>query len=567
MPSSLGLAVALLVSFVSAVSSCTQQEKGYLLQFHAAMASPRLAELVSSRSIAVLDVSFNRLTGALRELPPSPAPGRPLQVLDISSNLFAGDFPSWKAMENMIALNASNNSFAGPIPTHFCDSSPSLAVLDLSRNKFSGGIPQALGDCSMLRVLNAGYNNLRGTLPDELFNATSLEHLSFRDNELHGVLDEAHVINLRNLVTLNLGRNNFSGRIPDSIGELKRMEAAYFDQNIMSGELPAALSNCTYLVTVDLKINVFSGELSKFNFSNLPNLKTFDLMDNNFTGTIPESIYSCSNLTALRLSANNLHGQLLPRISDLKHLTFLSLSVNSFKNITNALHILKNCRQLTILLIGKNFRGELMPEYERFDGFENLQVLDIGACQLLGKIPLWISKLAKLEMSRLSNNQLSGSIPDWIKALKYLFYLDISNNSLTGEIPTALMDMPMLKSEKTEAHLDPRVFKLPVYIGISRQYCKPIALPKVLDLGNNKFTGEIPVEIGRLKSLLSLNLSSNDLTGQIPQSICNLTRLLVLDLSNNNLTGAIPSALNSLHSLSAFNVSSNDLEGPIPSGG
>ncbi|CAM0946821.1 unnamed protein product [Alopecurus aequalis] len=527
-------------------------------------------ELLLSHSITALDVSFNRLNGALPELPSS-TPARPLhlQVLNISSNLFTGEFPSsiWKATENLIALNASNNSFTGQIPTRFCDSSPSFAVLDLSYNKFSGSVPQGLGDCSMLRMLNAGYNNLSGTLPNQLFNATTLEYMSFRNNELHGVLDGAPIKNLGKLVTLDLGRNNFSGEIPDSIGQLKRMKELYFDHNSMSGELPSALSNCTNLTRVDLKINKFSGELSKVDFSKLPNLRTLELMLNNFTGTIPESIYSCSNLIALRLSANNFYGQLSPRIGNLKHIAFLSLAFNSFENITNALQILQNCRQLTTLLIGENFRGELMPEDGIIDGFENLRVLAIEGCQLLGHIPLWISKIANLEMLMLSSNQLTGSIPAWINAPRYLFYLDVSNNNLTGEIPPTLTDMPMLNSEMTGSHLDPRVFTLPVYSSLSRQYRRPISFPKVLDLSNNKFIGKIPHEIGKLKSLLSLNLSSNDLTGQLPQSLCDLTRLLVLDLSNNNLTGAIPSALNTLHSLSAFNVSNNDLEGPIPSGG
>jgi Leucine-rich repeat (LRR) protein len=208
-----------------------------------------------------------------------------------------------------------------------------------------------------------------------------------------------------------------------------------------------------------------------------------------------------------------------------------------------------------------------MPENDTVDGFENLQVLSIRDCKLFGKIPIWISKLENLEMLILSDNQLTGSIPAWIKVLTNLFYLDVSNNNLTGEIPKALMDMPMLKSEKTGDHLDPRVFELPVYTRPSLQYLAPIALPKALDLSNNKLSGEIPLEIGQLKAIISLNLSFNDLTGQIPEPICNLTTLQVLDLSRNNLTCTVPAALNKLNFLSAFNISNNDLEGPIPSGG
>ena len=47
------------------------------------------------------------------------------------------------------------------------------------------------------------------------------------------------------------------------------------------------------------------------------------------------------------------------------------------------------------------------------------------------------------------------------------------------------------------------VFELPVYplyTPQSLQYCKPSAFPKVLKLGNNDFTGEIPKEIGQQSS-------------------------------------------------------------------
>ncbi|CAM0946824.1 unnamed protein product [Alopecurus aequalis] len=629
---SLGLALVLLISLASLTSSCTEQEKGSLLQFLAGVSqdgglaaswqhgtdcchwegimcsrdeivtdvllasrslhghiTPSLGnltgllrlnlsnnqlsgglpqELVSSSSIIVIDVSFNRLGGDLQELSSS-TPARPLKVLNISSNLLTGPFPSttWKAMENLIALNASNNSFTGPIPSEFCNSSPSLTVLDLCFNQFSGRVPPGLGSCSKLTVLKVGHNNLSGTLPNELFNAKSLECLSFPKNGLHGTLEGAHIVKLNNLTTIDLGENNFTGKIPEYIGQLQRLEEVHLNKNNMSGELPSTLSNCTNLITIDLNNNLFSGELDKFNFSNLPHLETLDLGRNNFSGTIPESIYLCSNITALRLSSNNFQGQLSEKIGNLKSLSFLSLVNCSLTDITSALQIFRGFKNLTTLLIGLNFKHEAIPEDEKIDGFENLQVLSIEGCELFGQIPLWISKLANLEVLMLSGNQLSGSIPSWINTLTKLFYLDISNNSLTGGIQPTLMDMPMLKSEKGEAHLDPSVFELPVYTGPSLQYRVPIAFPKVLDLSHNKFTGEIPFEIGKLKALDALNFSFNQLTGQIPESICNLTDLQVLDLSSNALTGAIPDALNSLHFLSAFNISNNGLEGPILSGG
>ncbi|KAG2648568.1 hypothetical protein PVAP13_1NG020800 [Panicum virgatum] len=488
-------------------------------------------ELVLSSSIIILDVSFNQLSGDLKEMS-SATPARPLKVLNISSNLFSGHFPSttWEVTKSLVVLNISNNSFIGKVPTTFCFSAPSFAVLELSYNRFDGSVPTKLGNCSMMTSLSAGHNNLSGTLPDVLLNATLLEHLSFPNNQLKGSLSD--ISKLRNLVTLDLGGNEFSGNIPDSIGELKRLEEIHLDHNDISGELPSTLSSCTSLVTIDLKNNKFNGALTRVNFSTLTNLKTLDLMWNNFTGTIPESIYSCSNLTALRLSSNGLHGQLSERIDNLKALSFLSLVNISLTNITGALQTLRNCRNLTTLLIGINFMHEAMPEDDTIDGFENLQVFSINDCSLSGKIPPWLSKLTNLEMLFLYNNQLTGPIPDWISNLNSLFYIDISNNSLTGEIPMALMEMPMLKTNS----VPPKVFEIPVYTTPSLQYRMPGAFPKVLNLSINNLTGVIPKEIGQLKALLSLSLSTNKLSGEIPEAISNLTNLQVLDLSSNNLT-------------------------------
>jgi Leucine-rich repeat (LRR) protein len=523
--------------------------------------------LMFSSSIVSVDVSFNRLGGDLLELPAS-IPRHPLQVLNISSNFFTGSFPSttWEKTNNLIALSASNNSFTGQMPSSYCISAPLLAFLDLSYNQFSGHIPPGLGKCSALIVLKAGHNKMTGILPDELFNATSLEYLSLSNNGLEGTLDAEHIFKLKNLVFLDLAMTGLSGKIPDSIGQLKKLEELHLEHNNMSGVLPTSLCKCTSLTTISLRRNNLQGELTNINFSTLSNLKVLDVYGNNFTGTIPESIYSCSNLTALRLSSNKFHGQLSKKIENLKSLTFLSLTDNNFTNITNTLRILKSSRNLKVLLIGLNFRHEFMPQDEDMDGFGNIQVLGIQNCSLFGKLPVWLSKLRNLKMLLLWNNRLTGPIPSWINNLQSLYNIDISNNSLTGEIPAALMEMPMLQA-KTMAFLDTTYFELPVYQSAEYQYRSFNALPRLLNLSSNDLTGAIPLNIGQLGALASLDLSFNNLSGGIPQSVCNLTNLMVLDVSNNHLTGPIPAALNGLNFLSELNVSNNDLEGPIPSGG
>ncbi|CAD6226420.1 unnamed protein product [Miscanthus lutarioriparius] len=437
-------------------------------------------ELLSSKSILVLDVSFNQLDGNMDDLA-SLAPRQPLQVLNISSNLFTGQFTSttWKAMVNLVTLNASNNSFTGQIPTHFCNISPSFAVLEVSYNQLSSTVPKGLGNCSALRVLKAGHNNLRGSLPDELFSATSLEHLSFPNNYLNGVLDGSPIMNLRNLATLDLGGNNLAGSIPDSIGQLKELE--------------------------ELRLfNNFSGEISKVNFSTLHNLEILDLLDNSFTGTVPESIYSCRNLIALRLCGNNLlHGQLSPRIRNLKSLTFLSIGYNNFTNITNTLQILASCKNLTVLLIGSNFINETMPDDDSID--------DISNNSLTGEIPTAImlasEKTAAHFDPRIFDLPVYNNPSRQYRIHTVPKMLDLSSNKLTGVIPSDIGQVTSLLS---------------------------------LNISFNNLTGPIPPSICNLANLLVLDLSNNNITGEVPAALENLHFLSKFNVSNNDLEGPIP---------------------------
>ncbi|KAF2943155.1 hypothetical protein DAI22_02g045700 [Oryza sativa Japonica Group] len=343
-----------------------------------------LEELVSSTSLVILDISFNHLSGALQEFSAqiSETTIRPLQVLNISSNLFTAQFPTntWKVMNNLVALNASNNSFTGQAPSSFCISAPSITELDLSFNRFGGSVPQDIGNCSMLRVLKGGHNNFHGALPDELFNASSLEYLSFPDNVLNGVLDDANIIKLRKLSILDLERNMFIGKIPNSIGQLKRLEELHLGHNNMYGELPLTLGNCTNLKILDLKINYLSGDLGKINFSSLSNLMIIDLLVNNFN----DWKYEYRILRAeVNVARNGFTSVIPPEIGRLKALDMLDLSFNSFS-------------------------GEIP---QAICNLTNLEMLDLSSNNLMGAIPLELNKLHFLSAFNVSNNDLEGPIP------------------------------------------------------------------------------------------------------------------------------------------------------------
>ncbi|MCH85985.1 receptor-like protein kinase [Trifolium medium] len=100
--------------------------------------------------------------------------------------------------------------------------------------------------------------------------------------------------------------------------------------------------------------------------------------------------------------------------------------------------------------------------------------------------------------------------------------------------------------------------------GTNMQMVKIPTIFVSIDLSRNKFEGEIPNVIGKLRALKGLNLSHNRLVGHIPQSMGNLTNLEWLDLSSNMLTSQIPAELTNLDFLAYLDLSNNHLVGEIP---
>nr|CAB3448893.1 unnamed protein product [Digitaria exilis] len=562
-------------------------------------------ELMSSNSINVLDVSFNRLNGNLHELPSS-TPSRPLQVLNISSNLFTGEFPSgtWEVMSSLVSLNASNNSFTGQIPSHLCSSSPVLAVIALCYNQLSGSIPPALGNCSMLKVLKAGHNTLSGPLPDELFNATSLEYLSFPDNGLQGILDGGRLINLRNLVNLDLGGNRLNGKIPDSIGQLKRLEELHLDHNNMSGELPSTLSNCTNLITIDLKGNSFSGELQKGDLGFL----IYSYMEN---GSLDDWLHNSDDHAnsflnwpmRLRIAhgasmgLSYIHGVCKPYIvhRDIKSSNIL-LDKN-FKayvadfGLSRLVHA--NKTHVTTELVGT--LGYIPPEYGQ--GW---------VATLRGDIYSFGIVLLELLTGRRPVLTLSSSkeLAKWVQEMKSEGkQIDVLDPALrgTGHEEQMLKLPPEYRMLGGETAAPPSAVTvagagqeneqesnslLQFLAGLSQHSnlslswkngtdcckweginCSPDKTVTGIFLASRSLQGFISPFLGNLTGLLRLNLSYNLLSGGLPLELVLYSSITVLDVSFNQLSGDLqgqPSAT-PVRPLQVLNISSNLFTGKFPS--
>ncbi|KAF3971576.1 hypothetical protein CMV_004839 [Castanea mollissima] len=523
------------------------------------------AELSNLKQLEVLDLSYNMLSGPVSK---ALSGLESIQTLNISSNIFNESLRELGGLPNIVVFNISNNSFTGGFDSRICNSSNGIQILDVSVNHLMGGL-EGLDNCSIsLQQLHVDCNSLSGPLPDSLYSMSALEQLSVSGNNFSGQFS-MDLSKLSSLKTLVIFGNHFSGDLPNVFGNLTKLELLVAHTNSFSGILPSTLALCTKLQVLDLRNNSITGHID-LNFTGLPNLCQLDLASNRFYGPLPNSLSNCRELKILSLAKNELTGQIPDDFSKLTSLLSLSLSNNSFVNLTGALSVLQQCQNLTTLVLTRNFHGEEIPQ--NVSGFKSLIFFAIGNCALKGQIPGWLLSCRQLRVLDLSWNHLDGSIPSWIGQMESLFYLDFSNNSLTGEIPKSLTELKSLIFLNGSSSNLTASAGIPLYVKRNQsanglQYNQASSFPPAIYLSNNRISGIISPEIGRLKALHVLDLSRNNITGTIPSSISELSNLELLDLSYNNLSGSIPLSFSKLTFLSKFSVAYNHLYGAIPTGG
>nr|GMC87702.1 receptor-like protein 12 [Ipomoea batatas] len=105
-------------------------------------------------------------------------------------------------------FNLSHNSFTGPIPEAIANLSI-LTYLDLSSNLFEGCIPLGIAMLTRLRHLNLDENNLNGTIPNQISHLQNLEYLRISENSFGGKFPESIFSNLTKLQSFICMSNQF----------------------------------------------------------------------------------------------------------------------------------------------------------------------------------------------------------------------------------------------------------------------------------------------------------------------------------------------------------------------
>ncbi|RVW24499.1 Serine/threonine-protein kinase BRI1-like 2 [Vitis vinifera] len=397
----------------------------------------------------------------------------------------------------------------------------SLKYLDL------GHFPQYSNpfvNLTSVSVIDLSYNNFNTTLPGWLFN------INLSDNNIGSegieLVNGLSACANSSLEELNLGGNQVSGQLPDSLGLFKNLKSLDLSSNNIVGPFPHSIQHLTNLESLDLSENSISGPIPTW-IGNLLRMKRLDLSFNLMNGTIPKSIGQLRELTELNLHWNAWEGVISEiHFSNLTKLTDFSLLVSP-KNQSLHFHL----------------RPEWIPPFS-LESIEMQYPNGFGNKILIGPIPLNIGESSSLEVLDVSGNLLNGSIPSSISKLKYLG----DHRSIQEQTVWWDSELDVFKSSLGRLILILGDNNLTGELTPSLRNCTGLY---TLDLGNNRFSGEIPKWIGeRMPSLEHLRLRGNMLTGDIPEQLCWLSHLHILDLAVNNLSGSIPQCLGNLTALS-----------------
>uniref|UniRef100_A0A7N2LED4 non-specific serine/threonine protein kinase n=1 Tax=Quercus lobata TaxID=97700 RepID=A0A7N2LED4_QUELO len=406
-----------------------------------------------------------------------------------------------------------------------------VVVLDLQSSKLVGSISPHVGNLSFLKNLILSNNSFQNEIPPEIGYLRRLQSLSLYNNTLSRKIP-GNISGCTNLKYIHFGHNLLDGEIPTTLGTLSKLQFFSFRKNNLIGSIPPSFGNLSSLVLFSTLYNNLGGSIPT-SFGQLRKLTIFNVGENRLSGIIPPSIFNLSSLKEFDLGTNQIQGHLPSDIGiTLPNIEFLSIAFNQF--------------------IG--------PIPISISNASNLKVLEFTGNKLRGRVPS-LEKLHRVSFFVMALNELGNGGANDLSFLcsltnaTYLTTLEINFNNFGGELPKCIFNFTttlikfILNNNKISGNI-------PIGIG-------NLTNLESLDMGNNKLSGHIPFEIGKLHKLQYLDLSANNFFGNIPSSLGNLTSLITLYLDDNNLQGSIPLSLGKCENVIDLSLAKNNLNGTI----
>ncbi|XP_052198403.1 receptor-like protein Cf-9 homolog [Diospyros lotus] len=277
--------------------------------------------LCSQNALRALDVSNNNFSGVI---PKCVGNLNELVVLDLGSNNFSGIVPDTFVRHNHLeTIKLNGNGFQGPVPKSLVNCTY-LSVLDLGRNNFSDKYPHWLENLTNLRVLTLRANRFHGpiSISKTKYPFPSLRVMDLSENCFTGPLPTTYFRNFTAM--MNISEANYT---LEYIGQ--NTSDYYLDSltMVIKGSVLEMERVLTIFIAIDLSRNKFEGEIPEI-IGKLTSVRGLNLSHNSLTGRIPKSLGKLTKIEWLDLSSNKLVGEIPKQLTALNSLGVLNLSHN-----------------------------------------------------------------------------------------------------------------------------------------------------------------------------------------------------------------------------------------------
>lgn len=421
-----------------------------------------------------------------------------------------------------------------------------------------------LGNLKLLKELKLEFCKIRNIPPRVLAPLRQLKRFSLRshNSDWSSMTMELHPESFQGmgeLRTLDLGDNNIWSTPADIFCPLYNLIHLNLTKNKLQDLMALGFSDwgngplapgraCTGgLEILDLSHNDII-VLPDNGLSGLRALEQLLLQENAISTLGDRAFVGLSSLNTLNLSSNCLVAlppELFQSSRDLKH---LYLHNNSLSVLAPGL--LEGLDQLTILDLSKNELSSRWVNRDTFSGLVRLVVLNLAQNQLTRIDANVFHDLYTLQILNLENNSIDFVADGAFSELKNLHALTLTHNYITRIEAYHFSGMYalnqlLLDSNKIE-YIHPQTFE---------------NVTNLQDLGlNGNMLGGVPVGIGKLRFLKTLDLGKNHIEIINNSSFEGLDSLYGLRLVDNHIVNISRDAFSTLPSLQVLNLASNKIK-------
>lgn len=586
----------------------------------------RLDDVEEGRSIESIDLSENNMKGSV-----------PISLLLLLPNIRSiringnnVDYTKVEQQEQEVLDQVLNLPISVHSAIQHLDISHT-SVKDLTRI-FRTGSGDTVIETPRLSTFYASQSQIRGAFPVFLMEVTTMERLALDHNSLTGSVPMT-LGNLRSLKYLSLADNELTGKLPETVDELSKLRYMLLESNRLTGTIPLGLLSDEYtplLEQLDLSKQRdestsagptagLSGSVPSF--STQKRLRRVDLGVNSFTGPIPSTLLSETDLTDfdfIILSSNLITGAVPSSVLGRIPLDDLFLDDNRITDLSDCPFSEYGCSAILCPPGTYEPRAGRQEEDRRpcLNCPQNTQYWGQKVCQLEENVPTTAptpeptrppastpttdpptdiplptrapttSPSAELpvapvnEKAVLMDLYVSAGGDDWLNRDGWsssndsdsfcdwhgivcntgsdsVRFLNLDANNLLGELPESIYTLPNLTSLDLSQNEGLTV--------TFRDIGKARSL-EALDLSKTLITSVEGI-LGAAPRLQELHV--NDVAGfegqSLPSEFFQLVNLRQLSMDYNEARGKLPTDLGTLSKLVIFSASNNQLTGSIPS--